>query len=65
VRQVLKKCLRSCKRLGYGVVVRAAPKCAVTFDRMIVVFTAKDRKNILKVVLYDSRTDDIVQMISA
>ncbi len=54
----LKKTLKSFKRLGFRPVVKLAPKDAVTFDRMIIVF--KD-KEITKVVFYNRKTDEILE----
>lgn len=56
MRKTLKKCLRSWHRLGYKPRVKMAPKDAVTFDRMVVVFSGGD---IFKVLLYNSKTDEL------
>ncbi len=53
----LKKTLRSFYRLGYRPVVKRAPKDAVTFDRLIVVFNKND---IYRVLLYNSRDGEVV-----
>ena len=59
----LKKTLRSFHRLGYHPVVKPAPKDAVTFDRMIIVFFKLDgmeKEDIFRVLLYNSKTDEVL-----
>ncbi len=62
----LKKILRSYHRLGYQPVVKRAPKDAVRFDRMIVVFfklKGMTERDIFVVLLYDTKTETIVGQI--
>lgn len=53
----LDRILRSYSRLGYTTSVVDAPKEAVTFDKMVVVYL---ENNIHSLLLYDTKTEFVV-----
>jgi hypothetical protein len=45
---------------GMPAVLKSAPREAVRFDRMLIVFSDESQKFIRAVLLYDSRTDKFI-----
>jgi len=61
----LKKILKSYHRLGYQPVVKRAPKDAVSFDRMVVVFfklKGMKERDIFVLLFYNTKTQEVVGM---
>lgn len=58
--EALERKLSSIKRLGAFPVVKEAPKGAITFDTMVVVYLDKDYKRLYQVHFYDTKTGKVV-----
>ena len=59
----LKRILKSYHRLGYQPVVKLAPKGAMRFDRLIIVFfklKGMEERDIFALLLYNSKTEEII-----
>jgi hypothetical protein len=56
----LERKLNSIKRLGAFPVVKEAPKGAVTFDTMVVVYLDEKHKRLYQVHFYDTKTGKVV-----
>lgn len=55
----LEKILRSYARLGYATSVVSAPKDAITFDKMVIVYQ-DDQKEIRSLLLYNTQIEAVV-----